>query len=258
MSDGEVVAADGGFVVRRDGRDQSHVDLDDPTRLAFDYVRRLGDVLDAREPAGAPLRVVHVGGAGLTLPRYVAATRPRSAQVVLEPDAALTALVREALPLPARSGIKVRAVDGRTGLAALREDHAEVVVLDAFDAGRVPGALVTRECFAELARVLVEDGWALLNLSDRAPWQHTRRVLAGLAEHLPHLLLTAEPATLKGRRPGNLVVVATRGRVPEAALRARRGAVALPYRVLGSREVRDAFGGGRCFTDADAEDGPAP
>ena len=35
------------FVLRVDGADQSHVDLDDPTRLEFDYVRRMGDVLDA-------------------------------------------------------------------------------------------------------------------------------------------------------------------------------------------------------------------
>ncbi len=256
--DAEVLATGDGHLVRRDGRDQSHVDLADPTRLVFDYVRRLGDVLDAWAPAGAPVRVVHVGGAGLSLPRYLAATRPRSAQVVLEPDEALTALVRRTLPLPARSGVKVRAADGRGGLAALRDEHAQVLVVDAFDAGRVPASLVTTAWFAEVARVLTPEGWALLNLSDRAPWRHTRRVLAGLVEHLPHVLLTAEPATLKGRRAGNLVLVATRGRLPLDALRARTAAATLPYRVLGPREVRDAFGGGTAFDDADAEAGPAP
>ena len=50
-----VEPAAGELVVRLDGRDQSHLDLRDPTRLAFDYVRRIGDVLDARRPAGAPL-----------------------------------------------------------------------------------------------------------------------------------------------------------------------------------------------------------
>ena len=95
----------------------------DPTRIVFDYVRRLGDVVDAVAPPGSPLRVVHVGGAGLTLPRYVAATRPRSAQVVLEPAAEVTELVRRELPLPRNSGIKVRGVDGRTGVAALRDGH---------------------------------------------------------------------------------------------------------------------------------------
>ena len=39
------------YVLRVDGADQSHVDLDDPP-LDFDYVRRMGDVLDAWEPTG--------------------------------------------------------------------------------------------------------------------------------------------------------------------------------------------------------------
>ncbi len=82
--------------------------------------------------------MLHVGGAGLTLPRYVAATRPGSWQVVLEPDAALTARVRAELPLPRRSGIRVRAQDGRTGLAAVRDDAVDLVVVDAFDDGEVP------------------------------------------------------------------------------------------------------------------------
>ena len=83
-------------------------------------------------PAGQRIRVVHVGGAALTVPRYVAATRPTSAQIVLEPDAELTAFVRTQLPLPPRSGIKVRARDGRTGLAELRDAVVELLIMDAF------------------------------------------------------------------------------------------------------------------------------
>jgi hypothetical protein len=46
----------------------------------------MGLVLDAL-PCG-PLAVTHVGGAGLTLARYVQHTRPGSPQIVLEPDTA--------------------------------------------------------------------------------------------------------------------------------------------------------------------------
>ena len=155
------IVAEGGvesFVVRVDGRDQSFVDLADPTRLVFDYVRRIGDVLDAVAPDGVPIRVVHVGGAGLTLPRYVAATRPTSAQVVLEPDEALTARVREELPLPRRSGIKVRAADGVTGIAALRDAYADVVVVDAYQDGQVPVGLLEVEHLLDVGRVLSPGG----------------------------------------------------------------------------------------------------
>src|SRR3954452_16679737 len=80
-----------------DGTPQSHVDLDDPSYLDFEYVRRLGHVADLAAPPGKPLQALHLGGGGLTLPRYIASTRPRSTQQVVELDAALVALVRREL-----------------------------------------------------------------------------------------------------------------------------------------------------------------
>ncbi len=248
----------GAFVLRMAGASQSHVDLRHPLHLEFEYVRRIGDVLDACAPGGAPVRVVHVGGAAMTLPRYVAASRPRSAQVVLEPDAAVTELVRVELPLPPRSGIKVRPRDGRRGLAELRDDHAEVVVVDAFADARVPGDLVTVECFREAARVLDHDGLLVLNLTDRAPFPWARRAVAGVRTVFDQVMLTAEPATLRARRLGNLVVVASRGPVPVDALRRRAASAPAPYRVLDAAQVSDSFGGGTPFTDADTADSPAP
>ncbi|GAA4363957.1 fused MFS/spermidine synthase [Nocardioides caricicola] len=256
----EIVPGDrpGTFVLRLDGMNQSHVDLAHPTRLEFEYVRRIADVLDLAEAPGAPLRVVHVGGAAMTLPRYVAATRPHSAQVVLEPAAEVTEQVRAELPLPQRSGIKVRPVGGRAGIAELRDGHARVVVLDAFAGGRVPGELVTAEFFADVARVLDPDGLFVLNLTDRSPFGWTRRALAALRLSFPELLLSAEPATLRARRLGNLVVVASRAAVPLAGLRARSAKAAAPYRVLDAAQMRDGFGGGTPFTVVDTDPSPPP
>ena len=59
-----------------DGTPQSHVDLDDPTHLAFEYVRRIGHAVDLL-PEG-PVTALHLGAGALTLPRYVEATRPGS------------------------------------------------------------------------------------------------------------------------------------------------------------------------------------
>ena len=246
----------GAFVLRMDGREQSHLDLGDPTRLDFDYVRRIADVLDLWGPAGEPVRVLHVGGAAMTLPRYLAHTRPRSAQVVLEPDTEVTELVRRELPLPQRSGIKVRPVDGRAGLAAFRDGALDLVVVDAFAAGRVPGDLVSTECAAEYARILAEDGLLLLNLADAAPFAWTRRVVAAVRTALPTLMVSAEPATLRGRRPGNLLLVAGRATVPVPALRARAASGPAPYRVLDEALVSDTLGGGRPFVDTDTAPSP--
>lgn len=245
-----------GFVLRMDGRDQSYVDLGDPTRLAFDYVRRIGDVVDAWGTPGSPVRVLHVGGAALTLPRYVAHTRPRSPQVVLEPAGDVTELVRRELPLPRQSGIKVRAVDGRAGLEGMRDGSVDLVVVDAFAGGRVPGSLVTTECAASYARVLAADGLLLLNLADRAPFAWSRRVVAAVRTVLPALAASAEPATLRGRRPGNLLLVASRSAVPVAPLREAAASGGAPYRMLDGAQVSDSLGGGRPFADEDSEDSP--
>jgi spermidine synthase len=248
----------GTFVLRMAGMNQSHVDLRHPLRLEFEYMRRIADVVDAAGPAGAPLRVVHVGGAAMALPRYVAAARPRSAQIVLEPAADVTELVRSELPLPPRSGIKVRPVDGRRGVAELRDEYADLVVLDAFADARVPGELVTVDYFREVARVLAPSGLFVLNVTDRSPFGWTRRVVAGLRSAFPEVMLTAEPATLRARRLGNLVLVASRTAVPVDALRQRSVSAAAPYRVLDGARVSDGFGGGTPFSGADTEPSPPP
>lgn len=246
------------YTLRIDGTDQSYVDLDDPLRLEFDYMQRIADVIDAHGTAGEPLRCLHVGGAALTIPRYIAATRPRSAQTVLEPDEVVTAMVREQLPLPRNSGVKVRPVDGRAGIAALRDDFADIVVLDAFDGAQIPAELGTAEFLAELARVCVPDGLVLLNLADRAPFPYVRRVVRGVCDAFAQVMISAEPATLKGRRFGNVLVVASQASLPWEALARRAASSPFPYRVLPYREVAERFAAKQPFTDADSQRSPAP
>lgn len=254
----EIVRSGTGWTLRVDGTDQSFVDLDDPGHLGFDYLERIATVVDLLGEPGQRLRFVHVGGAAMSLPRYVASTRPTSPQIVLEPDEELTALVRAELPLPRRSGIKVRPVDGRTGLAQLRDDHADVVVLDAFDGDRVPGDLATAECFAEVARVLAPDGILIANLGDRAPFAWTAGALAGLRAVLPRIMVGGESATLKGRRHGNLLVLAARDGLPVARVRRAVAGSPFPYTIWGPDEVASRFDGSAPFTDADPQVSPAP
>jgi spermidine synthase len=238
--------------------DQSYVDLDDPTRLEFDYVQRIVDVVETVAPPGERLSFVHVGGAALTLPRYLAATRPRSAQVVLEPDTELTELVRTHLPLPRQSGIKVRAADGRSGLAALRDDYADVVILDAFDGSQVPGELTTDVFLADVRRVLNSTGTLVMNVTDRGPFSYARRVLAGVLATFGHVLFSAEPATLKGRRFGNVVIAASDAGLPVEDIARRAGAAPYPYRVLHGARLVQLVAGAQPFTADDSASSPAP
>ena len=90
-----------GWILVMDEVAHSWVDLDDPLRLEFAYMRRVADYLDTAAPPGERMRVIHIGGGALTMARYIAARRPTSPQIVLEPNEDLTAAVRDKLPLPA-------------------------------------------------------------------------------------------------------------------------------------------------------------
>ena len=246
----------GAWVVRVGGADQSWIDPSDPSRLEFDYMQRIAAHLDAHAPAGERMRVIHIGGAGMSLARYVAHTRPSSPQIVCEPDAELTQAVREAAPLPKNSGIKVRPVDGRTGLAAMPDDYADVVIIDAFVGTQVPSSLVTVEAFAETHRVLRATGLLLMNVTDKAPFGWSRRVLAGLRLYFGHRSLSAEPSTLKGRRKGNLVLAASAQPLPIDELSREAARAVFSYRMLSGTALESMIGGAQPMHDGAAEASP--
>ena len=229
-------AADGTFVLRVDGSLQSQVDLADPTHLAFEYMRRISDVVDAFAPRREPVAVVHVGGAALSLPRYVATTRPRSRQIVLEPDEDLTEFVRETLPLPKRAGIKVRGVTGRAGIAEIYEDSVDLVIVDAFVHEAVPANLVTLEFALQCSRVLRPGGVIVLNLIDgSAGLAFVRRVAATMLSGVGDGVVLAERKVLRGKGFGNVVLVASPRSVPELVAAGRRAQP--PYEVMALGEL---------------------
>lgn len=216
----------GGVTVLLDGHPQSYVNLDDPGLLSFEYMQHLAIVLDAL-PDG-PLVVTHVGGAGLTLPRYVEHTRPGSPQIVLEPDAALTDAVRLQIPLPRRHRIKVRAVTGGEGLVALRDDSADAVVIDAFAAGQVPSTLTGMSCARHVGRVLRPGGVLAMNLADEPGLAHAHRVAATMSAVLPQVGMLALHEVFKGKRFGNVVLVASDQPLPEQVLQRRASSAPFP------------------------------
>ena len=245
-----------GWILVMDEVAHSWVDLDDPLRLEFAYMRRVADYLDTAAPPGERMRVIHIGGGALTMARYIAARRPTSPQIVLEPNEDLTAAVRDKLPLPAHSGIKVRATDGRTGLTQRPDDYAPVIIVDAFADARVPPSLVSVEFFAECFRVLNPDGLLLFNVIDIFPLTWTKRVLAGIARFADHLALSAEPAVLKGHRHGNLVLAASRAPLDTDLIVRLAAGSAFPCRIVHDEQLTKFMGGASAFYDDEAEGSP--
>lgn len=246
----------GGWLLLLDRIRQSYVDLDDPSYLDFEYIQAFADVLDAL-PDGR-LAVTHIGGGACTLARYIAQERPGSPQIVLEPDAALTALVRARLPFARGARVRIRPVGGRAGLGALAAASADVVVLDAFHGGRVPAELTTAEFMADVARVLRPSGVLLANVADGPPGVFIRRLAVTVHAALPSALVVADPAVLGRRRFGNVVLAASRGELPVAAVTRAAASAAFPRRVIAGADL-DAFTGGAApLTDADSMRSPEP
>lgn len=241
-----------------DGAPQSYVDLDDPEHLEFEYVRRLGHVLDCAAPPGRPLDLLHLGGGALTLPRYAAATRPGSRQTVVEFDAGLSDLVAEHLPLRAGAGVTVHAADARAWLEAAPEACADLVVADVFGGSRVPARLTSVEYAREAARVLRPGGTYAANLADGAPFGFLRGQLATFGAVFGHLALVAEPAVLRGRRFGNAVLLASDAELPVAALARRCAGDAFAARVEHGAGLARFTGAARPVGDAEAVGSPEP
>jgi spermidine synthase len=222
----------------------SYVDLDDPTHLEFEYVRRLGDLIDVMAPPHRALRALHLGGGACTLARYLAATRPGSGSEVVEVDPAVIRAAREQLELP--PGIKVVRGDARDVLERKPARAYDVVVGDVFTEPHTPRHLTTLEFAHEVRRTLAPGGVYALNLITSPPPRLARRQVATLLDVFAEVVALAPRSILSGRRAGNLVLAAADRTLPLAKLRKRARGEA---EVLGREEIEAWCGAARPLQD---------
>jgi spermidine synthase len=243
------------------GTPQSHVDLDDPEYLDFEYMRRLGHVADLVAAPGRPLRVLHLGAGGLTLARYIAATRPGSRQVAADVDAALMDMVRNRLPYRARPSqargwLRVRVADARRVLEKAPPASFDLVIADVFTAGQTPAHLTSTEFAAAAARALGAGGLFAANIADGTELAYARGQAATARAVFPQVCVIADPSVLRGRRFGNLTLAAGHGALPIAALTRRAAADPFPGRVVHGAGLDGFVSGAKPVTDADARPSP--
>ncbi|MFF3448237.1 spermidine synthase [Streptomyces sp. NPDC002667] len=241
-----------------DGAPQSYVDLDEPTHLEFEYTRRLGHVLDTVAEPGRALDVLHLGGGALTLPRYVAATRPGSRQDVVEADKGLLDMIVECLPVPEDAGIELHRADARAWTEAAAPGSVDILIADVFGGSRVPAHLTSTAYASAAERVLRPGGVYLANLADAAPFGFLRSQLATFSTVFEEIALIAEPGVLRGRRFGNAVLVASHHPLDTAVLARRTAADTFPARVEHGPALRDFIGAAAPVRDEDAVMSPEP
>jgi len=227
-----------GLTLLVDGAAQSHVDPHDPTRLFFEYVRRIGHVLDVLRPAGEPIRALHLGGGALTIPRYVAATRPGSAEVVE------TVLAR--LPLPEDADIEVLVADARDVLAPLTGGPPfDVVVVDLYTALDAPAFVDEPEFMGGCLALLAPGGLVVVNVADAPGLTRLRAQARALARADPgaDLLVAGDPSVLSGADEGNAILVAAPGGLPPGLEERLDAAGPFPAAVLTGHRLDAALWG---------------
>lgn len=253
---------DTGRVLYLDDLRHSYVDLADPDHLEFTYTRRFADVISmtARSAPGggaqagaadqaAPVRTLHLGGGGFTMPRWIAANRPGSASTVLELDPSVVELAREELGLRTGSGLRVRTGDARVNIAGEPTGTYDFVIGDAFGGRSVPWHLTTRQFVEQIDRVLSPDGMYLANIIDNPPLEFLAAELATLRSVFPQVIVLADAEQLAGEKGGNFVVVAGSQLPDAAALESAAASRGEPGGVAAGGDVDRLVGDARPLTD---------
>ncbi|MGO2139552.1 MAG: spermidine synthase [Leucobacter sp.] len=257
---------DGAIELVIDGTPQSHVNLRDPSDLFFEYMRRIGHVIDLFRPAGAPISALHLGGGAFSLPRYIEATRPGSRQQIVELESALVDLVRETAPLPKRASIRVRHGDARAVLSKLpagMHGAMDLIVVDIFSGSQTPAHVSSVEFYELVRPLLAPHGVVVVNAADGKGLPFVRGQLATLKSLFTEVVAVAEPQVLKGRRFGNVVIIASNAPADSPVgeldwLPRLLAGGPHPARLLEGQELSELIGSTKPVTDATAVDSPAP
>lgn len=199
----------------------SYVDLDDPAHLEFSYTRWFGDALTAVAPDGEALDVLHLGGAGFTMPRYLREEHPGSWSHVLEVDPLLVEVAVDELGLGLGDDIDVTIGDARMTIANVDRGGFDVVIGDAFGGVAVPWHLTTREFIALVADTLTDDGVYMMNVIDYDDRAFLKAEIATVGDVFADVAVIGRNGSFDGVASGggNYVVVASDAPLPVDALR---------------------------------------
>ena len=207
----ELVARDTGILLMLDGAESSFLDMRDPSHLDFEYHQQMDAVLTALRGAGGPVKALHLGGAGCALARAWDVTRPGSQQVAVEIDEILADRVRTWFDLPRSPRLRIRVGDAAEVVTGLRPGQWDVVVRDVFNGGSVPASCRSQEFLGTCLKALAPDGLLLVNTASM-PRAQAGAEIAALTRALDGdascAVIVADPAAVRGRRRGNLVLVA--------------------------------------------------
>ena len=245
-----------GWLLKINGVMSSHIDLADPLFLDFEYMRWMAALIESRWPPSAAhkLRGLHLGGGACSMARYFSAAYPDARQVVVELDGKLAEYVRGWFDLPKAPLLRIRVGEARAVTETLTEHTRDFIIRDVFAGAFTPRPLTTAEFNQHAKRVLAPGGLYVANSGDAPDLKNAREDAATIAAAFKHTVIIADPAMLKGRRYGNMVMAGSDvpfGDDPQLRRRLLGGAV--PAHLWDDDQVR-AFAAGAPVR----HDAPAP
>ncbi|MFI2566046.1 spermidine synthase [Paenarthrobacter sp. NPDC018779] len=195
------------------GAEQSHVNLANPSEIFYEYLRRIGHVVDLAAAPGAPVSALHLGAGALTLARYIQATRPGSRQHAVELERELLDFVLHQLPMPEGTRLTTHIADARAALAELpAELRFDVVILDIFSGPDAPAHIACTGFYEEAAQRLNPHGVLIVNVGDEPALTLVRSQVKAMREAMADVAAFAETGMFEGRYPGNIILVGTQTR----------------------------------------------
>lgn len=235
-----------GWLLKINGVMSSHIDVADPLFLDFEYMRWIAALVESKWPPGSgpKLRALHLGGGACSLARYFHAAYPDARQVVVELDGKLAEYVRGWFDLPKAPLLRIRVGEARAVTESLTLGTRDLIIRDVFSGALTPRALTTREFNEHASKVLAPGGLYVVNSGDAPDLKNAREDAATIADTFAHTMIIADPAMLKGRRYGNMIMAGSHepfGDDPQLARKLLGGAV--PAHVWNDAKVR-AFAAG--------------
>ncbi|MFJ5958519.1 spermidine synthase [Paenarthrobacter sp. NPDC092416] len=188
----------------------------EPAEIFYEYLRRIGHVVDLAAPTGRALSVLHLGAGALTLARYIQATRPGSEQYAVELERELLDFVLQYLPMPAGTRLHTHIGDARDALAELpAESRFDVVILDIFSGPEAPAHIACQEFYEEARNRLRPEGVLIVNVGDEPALSLVRSQVAAMRQAMPDVAAFSEAGMFDGRYPGNIILVGTQAPWPQ-------------------------------------------
>jgi spermidine synthase len=233
----------------------------DPTVLHFEYIARMGHVIDAAFPAGQSITAIHLGAGALTIPRYIEATRPGSRQQVIEIERDLIDFVREHCPLPRGASIRCRYGDAREVMESLPKGllgQVNLVIVDVFHGARTPAHVTSVEFYSAIKALLSPNGIVVANVADGPPMSFARGQLATLRYVFGDAFGVAEQGVANSKRFGNVVIGAVSGGAVPPWVTTLAGRGPHPTGLIAGADAVTWAASATIVTDNTAVDSPPP